>query len=113
MRLIAALSFVAIFAFDAPFPLIVLTAGVIGYLGARTGLRAFAPAGGHGSVGGVHVDDAETLLGEEMAEMPAAARRDALMAGGAALILWLLPVDRGRDLRRARQDVPPHQLGEV
>ena len=92
MRLIAALSFVAIFAFDAPFPLIVLTAGVIGYLGARTGLRAFAPAGGHGSVGGVHVDDAETLLGEEMAEMPAAARRGALMAGAAALILWLLPV---------------------
>ncbi|MDQ1902760.1 chromate efflux transporter [Paracoccus sp. WLY502] len=92
MRLLAVLSFVAIFAFNAPFPLIVLTAGLIGYLGARTGLRAFAPGGGHGSVGGTHVDDADTLLGEEMAEMPAAARRGALLAGAAAIALWLAPV---------------------
>ena len=92
MRLLAVLSFVAIFAFDAPFPLIVLAAGLIGFLGARTGLRAFAPGGGHGSVGGVHVDDAETLLGEEMADMPAVARRSARRAGAAALILWLAPV---------------------
>ncbi|WP_103174069.1 chromate efflux transporter [Paracoccus sp. SY] len=92
MRLLAVLSFVAIFAFDAPFPLIVLTAALIGYLGARGGLRAFAPGGGHGAVGGTHVDDADTLLGEEMAEMPPAARRSAIRAGGAALILWLVPV---------------------
>lgn len=92
MRLLAVLSFIAIFAFDAPFPLIVLTAGLIGFLGARTGLRAFAPGDGHGSVGGVHVDDAETLLGEEMAEMPLAARRGALKAGAAAIALWLAPV---------------------
>ena len=46
MRLLAVLSFVAIFAFDAPFPLIVLTAGLIGYLGARIGLPAFAATGG-------------------------------------------------------------------
>lgn len=92
MRLLAGLSFVAIFAFDAPFPLIVLTAALIGYLGARTGLRAFAPGGGHGSVGGAPIDDAGTLLGEEMAAMPAAARRGALRAGAGALILWLLPV---------------------
>ena len=70
MRVIAALSFVAIFAFGAPFPLIVLAAALIGLLGAWAGLPAFAPSGGHGSVGGTHVDDAETLLGTEMAEMP-------------------------------------------
>ena len=92
MRALAVLSFLAIFAFDAPFPLIVLTAALVGFLGARTGLRAFAPGGGHGSVGGAHVDDAETLLGEEMAEMPAAARRGALKAGVAAIALWLAPV---------------------
>jgi chromate transporter len=92
MRAIAALSFVAIFAFGAPFPLIVLAAALIGFLGARTGLEAFGPGGGHGSVGGAHVDDAETLLGVEMAEMPAAARRGALVAGGVALALWLAPV---------------------
>nr|WP_229583121.1 chromate efflux transporter [Paracoccus sp. S-4012] len=92
MRLLAVLSFVAIFAFDAPFPLIVLVAAMIGFLGARSGLPAFTPGGGHGSVGGVHVDDAETLLGEEMAEMPAGARRSALIAGAAAVALWLGPV---------------------
>ncbi len=92
MRAIAALSFVAIFAFGAPFPLIVLAAGLIGFLGARAGLQAFAPGGGHGSVGGAHVDDAETLLGAEMVEMPAAARRGALVAGAVALALWVAPV---------------------
>ena len=38
---IAAAAFVAIFLFDVPFPLIVLAAGVIGFLGGRAGLRAF------------------------------------------------------------------------
>jgi chromate transporter len=92
MRLIAALSFIAIFAFDAPFPLIVAAAALIGFLGARAGHKAFSPGGGHGSVGGTHVEDAQTLLGEELAEMPAGARRGALLAGVAALALWLVPV---------------------
>jgi chromate transporter len=51
MRVLAALSFVAIFAFDAPFPLIVLAAALVGFIGARADLRAFAPGGGHDSVG--------------------------------------------------------------
>ncbi|MWM63441.1 chromate transporter, partial [Escherichia coli] len=34
---IAAASFVAIFAFGVPFPVIILTAGLIGFLGARAG----------------------------------------------------------------------------
>ncbi|WP_374303654.1 chromate efflux transporter [Paracoccus sp. (in: a-proteobacteria)] len=92
MRLLAVLSFVAIFAFDAPFPVIVLAAGLIGYLGAQGGWRAFAPGDGHGPSGGARVDDAQTLLGEEMAAMPAAARRGAHRAGAAALLLWLAPV---------------------
>ncbi|WP_238365507.1 chromate efflux transporter [Mesobacterium pallidum] len=92
MRVIAVLSFIAIFAFEAPFPLIVLAAALIGFLGARAGLAAFAPGGGHGTVGAAHVEDAQTLLGEELAGMPREARRGALVAGLAALALWLLPV---------------------
>jgi chromate transporter len=92
MRGLAALSFTAIFVLDAPFPLIVLGSALIGFFGARAGIRAFAPTGGHGQVGGAHVDDADTILGEEMAAMPAAARRAALFGGVAALALWLLPV---------------------
>lgn len=92
MRAIAALSFVAIFAFNAPFPLIIAAAAAIGWLGARAGLGAFRSGGGHGAVGAVHVNDADTLLGEEMIVMPASARRAALIAGLVALVLWLLPV---------------------
>ena len=92
MRAIAALSFLAIFAFGAPFPLIVLAAGLAGFLGAKAGIAAFAPGGGHGAAGGAPIADAETLLGADSAVLPAAARRGALVAGAVALALWLLPV---------------------
>nr|WP_297352614.1 chromate efflux transporter [uncultured Caldimonas sp.] len=46
---IAAASFVAIFAFDVPFPFIVLAAGVIGAVGGRWAPQRFAAGGGHGS----------------------------------------------------------------
>lgn len=45
---IAAAAFVAIFAFDTPFPAIVLAAGAIGHLGARWAPAVFSPGGGHG-----------------------------------------------------------------
>ena len=46
---IAAAAFVAIFAFDTPFPAIVLAAGLIGHFGARWAPEVFALGGGHGS----------------------------------------------------------------
>ncbi|TLX54839.1 chromate transporter [Stutzerimonas nosocomialis] len=48
---IALASFVAIFAFDVPFPLIVLGAGLVGYLGGRLRPASFSPGGGHGGAG--------------------------------------------------------------
>ena len=44
---IAAASFVAIFAFDTPFPAIVAAAGLIGWLGSRRWPEVFALGGGH------------------------------------------------------------------
>ncbi|MCV2367587.1 chromate efflux transporter [Roseateles oligotrophus] len=44
---IAALAFVAVFAFDAPFPVIVLVAALIGGAGARWAPQVFALGGGH------------------------------------------------------------------
>ncbi|HWH82587.1 MAG TPA: chromate efflux transporter [Burkholderiaceae bacterium] len=44
---IAIAAFVAIFALDAPFPLIVLGAGVIGYLGGRIAPEQFTSGGAH------------------------------------------------------------------
>ena len=46
---IAVAAFAAIFALHAPFPLIVLAAGVIGYLGGRLAPDKFRSGGGHGS----------------------------------------------------------------
>ncbi len=45
---IAAAAFVGIFFLDAPFPLIIVAAGVAGFLGSRAWPSQFAPAAGHG-----------------------------------------------------------------
>jgi chromate transporter len=93
MIAIAAVAFIAIYFFAVPFPIIVLTAGVIGFLGARAGLPAFQVGGGHGPAkGGKEVADRDTLLGEEL---PAHARPTiarALRVAAICLALWLIPV---------------------
>jgi chromate transporter len=48
---IAAAAFVAIFALKLPFPLIVIGAGVLGYIGGRVAPDKFATGGGHGTAG--------------------------------------------------------------
>jgi chromate transporter len=50
--LITAAAFVAIFALNAPFPAIVLAAGLIGYVGGRVYPEKFRIGGGHGSAHG-------------------------------------------------------------
>ena len=59
---IAGAAFVAIFAFDAPFPAIVVAAALIGHFGARRWPDVFALGGGHGSAkqsyGPALIDDA-------------------------------------------------------
>jgi chromate transporter len=58
---IAAAAFIAIFAFDTPFPAIVLAAGLIGHFGAQRWPHVFALGGGHGSAqqsyGSALIDD--------------------------------------------------------
>ncbi|HEY6511825.1 MAG TPA: chromate efflux transporter [Burkholderiaceae bacterium] len=49
MWAIAAAAFIAIFAFDTPFPAIVLAAGLIGHFGAKHSPQVFAMGGHHGS----------------------------------------------------------------
>jgi chromate transporter len=60
---IAAAAFVAIFAFDVPFPAIVVAAALIGWIGSRFAPQMFAAGGGHGggakaSFGPALIDDA-------------------------------------------------------
>jgi len=58
---IAAAAFIAIFAFNVPFPYIVLSAGIIGYLGGRIAPDKFVVGGGHAaadkSYGAAIIDD--------------------------------------------------------
>ncbi|WP_336057922.1 chromate efflux transporter [Nitratireductor sp. CH_MIT9313-5] len=92
MVAIAAASFIAIFGFAVPFPLIILIAGLIGFLGARASLPAFRDGGGHGKVGKVQVDDADTLLGEETPGHAEVSRSYAFRVSAIFLLLWLAPV---------------------
>ena len=61
MVAIAAAAFVAIFAFDIPFPLIVIAAALIGLVGVRVSPQLFSLGGGHGvsasTYGAALIDD--------------------------------------------------------
>jgi chromate transporter len=89
---LAAAAFIAIFFYSVPFPIIILAAGVIGFVGGHLGHPAFLTGGGHGKVGDIQVADADSALGEEL---PAHARPSAgwsLKIGAVFLGLWLAPV---------------------
>lgn len=92
MRGIAAAAFVAIFVLDAPFPLIVLTAALAGYIGGRSGLPAFKGGGGHGSADGDVVHDRDTALGEGLPDHAQPNLAWSLKISGTLLFLWLAPV---------------------
>ena len=92
MRGLAAAAFLALFLYDVPFPVVILAAGLIGYVGGRAGVPAFLAGGGHGKVGDRQVADADSLLGEET---PAHARpnlRWSLSIAAVFLALWLVPI---------------------
>ena len=89
MLSLAAVAFIAIFFFAVPFPIIIIAAGVIGYLGARSGRPEFAAAGhgGPGQSGG-----SESALGEEVPEHAKPNGARSLRVGLCWLSLWLAPV---------------------
>jgi chromate transporter len=85
---IAAAAFVAIFFLDAPFPLIILAAGLAGFFGGKANLPEFQ-VGGHGSQS---AEESDNLLGEHL---PAHARpsiKRSLSIAAVWLALWLMPV---------------------
>ena len=92
MVAMAAAAFVAIFFLDAPFPLIVLGAGAVGYFGGRAGLKQFSLGGGHGprrDQDGRHV---QYLLGDDDAGTANPAASSSLRVATICLVLWLAPV---------------------
>ncbi|MFB9265270.1 chromate efflux transporter [Bradyrhizobium erythrophlei] len=87
---LAAVAFVAIFFFAVPFPVIIIGAGIIGYLGARSGRAEFAATehgGGNGKKAAV-----DSLFGEELPEHVRPSVSRAFRVGTTWLLLWLVPV---------------------
>ena len=74
-----------------PFPLIVSAAGIIGFIGARTGSGAFRVGGGHGS-GAAKAGEHESLLGDALPQHARPTVGRALRVSALWLALWLVPV---------------------
>jgi chromate transporter len=92
MRALAAAAFVAIFFFGVPFPLIILAAAMVGYVGAKTGHTAFSVGGGHGSTAKNALSDADSALGETIPEHAQPSGAWSLRISAVFLSLWLIPV---------------------
>ncbi|RTL33046.1 MAG: chromate efflux transporter [Burkholderiales bacterium] len=88
---IAAASFLAIFALRLPFPLIVLAAGLIGYVGGRVAPPWFKAGGGHGaadkSYGPALIDDHTPTPPHARFNWPGLTK--VALAG---LVLWAVPL---------------------
>jgi chromate transporter len=91
MLALAAAAFVAIFFFGVPFPAIVFTAGLIGYIGGRAGLPEFQLGGGHGPSGKA-LPEADYLIGDHLPPHAQPTVRKTLRVAAVWLVLWLLPV---------------------
>ncbi len=92
MLALAATAFLLIFFMGIPFPLLILTAGLIGWFGGRAGLAVFQVGGGHGPGKGVIVEDADTLLGAELPTHANVSMKQSLRVAAICLLLWLGPL---------------------
>ena len=92
MIAIAVIGFIAIFLFRLPFPIIIVVAGIIGFMGGRSGSPLFSVGGGHGGAKGDVLADADSILGQATPEHARPNLRWSLWISGVLLSLWLLLV---------------------
>ena len=87
----AAAAFIAIFVFSAPFPAIVLVAGIIGYVGGRVLPNEFAVGGSHGASDNLHLP---AVIDDETPTPPHALFRWSRLTGvvGVCVALWGIAV---------------------
>jgi chromate transporter len=88
---IAAASFVAIFAFNVPFPLIVLAAAIIGFVGGRKWPDSFSAGGGHAAS---QANFGNSLINDDTPTPPHAifSVKRLLQVLLAGLTLWAVPM---------------------
>ncbi|MEO8079397.1 MAG: chromate efflux transporter [Caldimonas sp.] len=89
MWAIAGAAFIALFAFNVPFPAIVLAAAAIGAIGARVAPHVFAPGGSHSDASGGY---GPALIDDDTPPPPHArfSHRRLVRALAIGLALWLL-----------------------
>jgi len=92
MVAIAAAAFVTIFFLHVPFPIIIIAAGIVGYLGGRAGFAAFKAGGAHKSGSGNILEDRDSFLGEDIPDHAKPNLLWSLKTSGALVVLWLIPV---------------------
>ncbi len=85
---IAAVAFIAIFFFDAPFPVIVLSSGVIGYFGGRFWEKQFYVIKGHE----IDEDEDDPVITDQIAEHTRPSTRRAVRVLVVCLTLWFVPL---------------------
>jgi chromate transporter len=88
---IAAAAFVAIFALQVPFPLIVLAAAITGYVGGRIAPARFKAGGAHGAA---NASFGPALIDDDTPTPPHARFSRVRLMGvlGAGLVLWAAPM---------------------
>ena len=91
MVALAAAAFIGIFFLSIPFPVIILGAALIGFVGAWSGSRVFQSGTAHGG-SKQGADEVKSLLGEELPEHAKPSIARALRVSAVWLVLWLVPV---------------------
>lgn len=91
MVALSAAAFAAIFFFDVAFPLIILTAAMIGFFGARAGVASLLVDQGHGA-SGEGLSDRESALGEKIPAHARPSLRWSMRVSVILLTLWLGPI---------------------
>jgi len=88
---IAAVAFLLLFLLKLPFPIVILAAGLFGWVAARAGLSAFGGSG-HGDARPGTLRDEDSALGSHIPDHARQPFRRSLAAPAILLVAWLLPV---------------------
>lgn len=89
---LAAIAFIALTVFQAPFPLVVFGAGLIGYVGGRAGWKAFLAGGSHGKFKAKEVADRDSVLGEGVPDHARPPLSWSLKVAAVGALIWGGPV---------------------
>ncbi|HWP93286.1 MAG TPA: chromate efflux transporter [Thermodesulfobacteriota bacterium] len=92
MIILAGLAFVAIFFFDVPFPIIIVSAGLIGFIGGKLREDKFYVIKGHESKSGESVGQEGFVITDDVANHTQPSPLRAFRVAVICLLLWFAPL---------------------